>query len=1088
MAIKLDVSKYLSNGSDGVGNATPSFKLDVSKYLTPMENKVENQIQEQPEDNYVTDYNKKIDKQTGQSIKPPVEEKQPIIKQSFSSKEVFIPKTIKPQEEGQSIDKNILKEQQKAEEPTLEQKTTEPIVKLKSEEDFNLMDKDLTWKPAEIENDSPIKRLFKTVGEKLNIIDTNEEKALKQDAQYKVEKELKKIGYNVTSKDVEKNFTEYKRIAFPDVEYDPTKMEVLEGLMGAGLIASVIMNPASVPVILKGIGTFAAVSEGINLGVSKLNKEQYKFAAGKGLQDIEAFKKAGINPEFLEFTDLLVKMGITGAFGKLYKNLFWQKVGDAQIKGANFIDSTKVTDKTGKAEIFNKTTLEGKQGQKLVITQDKNGIRGKLYVKETTLENMVNKLRTKKTATGEKINPFSLVENDLSQSMSKALQGKPIKANIVQDGIEFVLPAVANKVSEPVIQPDLTKLPTTNENVPSDIKSPLKRDYSGIVEEWGTKNQYLDKNPYKKKIDKGFDENGKYDLELLKKSSVWEMEQVLKDKPAFLTDDIIPYTRIMNFAKNNDLSYGFTKDNKIVIGKTKQDVNNVINAKNQRELGLALGYEDLMWEGVETNNLTPEQLKLFRTSDDGKIEFDTSKLEAQKIISEMFGDKYSQDFFKTYDKAIIDNNKIALGFYSNDFINLFENNQKVSSRATYHESFHKFYNTMLSKNEQQYLSSKYGDEEKLARDFEEFVIKEKNGKQKMNLIGRIRYIFEKLYNSIKNFLTGRKKIEKYFNDLLQGKYKEKEVSKGLTKYPKKKGVTFEEFERASKEGFNLGEERKSRQQKLDEIYKAKKRDSKEILKEIKDEKGKEFEQLKINRANELKQAKTHKEKIAIREKYDVLKKQMSDYNKVSLTLSKLFETNSQRLKDIALPIWRKAKRAEYDLIKKQNEDTSRVSNFLSNVLKAEKYKKNTDNWDTMLVAMRNGDETKVNEMADKVGISQKDIESWRKLANDIFERQVNVGYNVNFRQNYFPFMVKENMKDKWIINFDKKNNNAASNVIANAEKMYGRKLNDTEKINIINSIINHQYSEDNSLIQGTSFMKERQIDMRYNNYKKYKLI
>lgn len=95
----------------------------------------------------------------------------------------------------------------------------------------------------------------------------------------------------------------------------------------------------------------------------------------------------------------------------------------------------------------------------------------------------------------------------------------------------------------------------------------------------GTKNPYYTQNPHTKTGDavKGY---------------WWELEQVLKDKPAALPS-LIPDNQLIAFAKKHNLVYGRDRHNGPVIAKNKAALDKVINANSQRELGLALGYTDV---------------------------------------------------------------------------------------------------------------------------------------------------------------------------------------------------------------------------------------------------------------------------------------------------------------------------------------------------------------------------------------------------------------------------------------------------------------------------------------------------------------
>ena len=120
-----------------------------------------------------------------------------------------------------------------------------------------------------------------------------------------------------------------------------------------------------------------------------------------------------------------------------------------------------------------------------------------------------------------------------------------------------------------------------------------RKDAYGTVKEWGTRNQYVANNPFRKQLDV-MKRSGKYDMDVLKDAERWEMGQVLKDKPAFLSDNLSK-EEISNFAKKNNLWFR-SKGDSMVVAKDIDSLNRTLNALdsgNQRELGLALGYEDI---------------------------------------------------------------------------------------------------------------------------------------------------------------------------------------------------------------------------------------------------------------------------------------------------------------------------------------------------------------------------------------------------------------------------------------------------------------------------------------------------------------
>jgi len=88
-----------------------------------------------------------------------------------------------------------------------------------------------------------------------------------------------------------------------------------------------------------------------------------------------------------------------------------------------------------------------------------------------------------------------------------------------------------------------------------------------------------------------------HDLEVYAQADRWEMQQVLEDKPAFLSD-VLPEEEVLGFANQHKLVYGWKKrlfDDELglVIAQDKKALDRVLEATTPRELGLALGYEDI---------------------------------------------------------------------------------------------------------------------------------------------------------------------------------------------------------------------------------------------------------------------------------------------------------------------------------------------------------------------------------------------------------------------------------------------------------------------------------------------------------------
>lgn len=273
----------------------------------------------------------------------------------------------------------------------------------------------------------------------------------------------------------------------------------------------------------------------------------------------------------------------------------------------------------------------------------------------------------------------------------------------------------------------------------------------------------------------------------------------------------------------------------------------------------------------------------------------------------------------------------------------------------------------------------------------------------------------------------------------------------------------------------MGEE-KSREQRLKEIYGQKKKTPKEISLEKKTKIIADKKAFRERLKSELSLAKTPQEKIAIRERFDVEKRLATDYSIQRVVYDKVFGVTLDRLKEIAPEIWRKSNKGFFERWQDIDEKYKQAEGFLNKVLAIEKNKTMENDWDNMLVAMRANDNEKVSQLMKKFGLEKEDAE-FRKIADGIFEKLVNMGYSVGYLKNYYPSSIKQDKLKEFQEMLDKKTNGSVNNIIEQMEVIRGHKLNDTEKLGIINDLINKQYSEDNQIIKGSGFMKHREIDI-----------
>ena len=136
---------------------------------------------------------------------------------------------------------------------------------------------------------------------------------------------------------------------------------------------------------------------------------------------------------------------------------------------------------------------------------------------------------------------------------------------------------------------------------PVETKIPKELEPYGYVKEWGIVDQYAAKNPYRKELDR-MKITKKFNEDILKKADRWEMEQMLKDKPAFLSDGFLSKEEVKKFAKKHHFWIRTDKYGDLVVARDIDTLNRVLNAidsGNPREIGLSLGYKDVLGKVIK---------------------------------------------------------------------------------------------------------------------------------------------------------------------------------------------------------------------------------------------------------------------------------------------------------------------------------------------------------------------------------------------------------------------------------------------------------------------------------------------------------
>lgn len=163
------------------------------------------------------------------------------------------------------------------------------------------------------------------------------------------------------------------------------------------------------------------------------------------------------------------------------------------------------------------------------------------------------------------------------------LDHEPVAPEVRKMDIVRTEPKTAAETVPKELQPLADEV--KNYKTPQEFAAAGDGNINGIVPEWGTRNQYLSLNPAK-------EPNGGIGLP----GERWEMQQVLKGKPAFLNGGL-PSEEVKQFAAEHGLTYRqespHTDSAREVVAKTPEAAQKVLDARNQRQLGLSLGYQDL---------------------------------------------------------------------------------------------------------------------------------------------------------------------------------------------------------------------------------------------------------------------------------------------------------------------------------------------------------------------------------------------------------------------------------------------------------------------------------------------------------------
>ena len=175
---------------------------------------------------------------------------------------------------------------------------------------------------------------------------------------------------------------------------------------------------------------------------------------------------------------------------------------------------------------------------------------------------------------------------------------------------------------------------------------------------------------------------------------------------------------------------------------------------------------------------------------------------------------------------------------------------------------------------------------------------------------------------------------------------------------------------------------------------------------------------------------------------------------------------STRLKNIHPSL----KKAVRDFEFKHRQKALRDAEGVSDIIRASK-RMNPRDRAIFDLARKNSDTTKINELSSKYGF---DISKTRKVLDDVRARALEVGYDIGYREEYHPRIIKNPKKFIQHFQKDKESWSIIEDAISFQESKLGRILTNEEKASIINSMM-RGYGQQISLSE-TGSMKARKID------------
>jgi hypothetical protein len=177
---------------------------------------------------------------------------------------------------------------------------------------------------------------------------------------------------------------------------------------------------------------------------------------------------------------------------------------------------------------------------------------------------------------------------------------------------------------------------------------------------------------------------------------------------------------------------------------------------------------------------------------------------------------------------------------------------------------------------------------------------------------------------------------------------------------------------------------------------------------------------------------------------------------------------STRLANVSPKLRSALRKFEFNLMTSIQKDKRAIVPYLNKV----KTMTREDQAD-MDLALKNGDTAKIDALVDKYDMVDEFV-TVRKTLDALYGRANNVGYDIGYRENYFPRMIKDSAGFLQLLS-EREDWSILDEAIKRKELDLGRYLNEEEKANLINNMV-RGYSGGQITLSATGNMKERIID------------